>query len=74
MAPKGSMWQKSKSPYPQAHGNGGEALIGEARLIAATRQRLEALRRAYRTVDEAGITALRRKLSNTCAGAWEAEL
>ena len=37
---KGTDVTEIKSSYPQAHGNGGEALIGEARLIAATRRRL----------------------------------
>ena len=40
-------------------------------MISATRRRLEALCRAFRMGDQEGIMALRRKLNNTCAGAWE---
>ena len=48
--------------------------MGEARLIAATRRRLEALCTAFRQDDPGGILALRKKFNNTCAGAWENEL
>ena len=58
---KGGNITTTKSPYLSAHGNGGEALIGESRLIAATRRRLEALCRAFRQDDQAGIAALRKQ-------------
>ena len=71
---KGGKTDTRKSPYPEAHGNGGEVLVGEAKLIAATRRRLEALVRAFRQDGEPCINALRKKLRNTCAGAWENDL
>ena len=63
---KGGKTDTKKSPYPTAHGNGGETLVGESRLIAATRRRLEALVRAFRQDDQEGIKALQKKLRNTC--------
>ena len=52
------------------HGNGGEALIGEAMLLAATRRILEALIKAHRNQDDHAIKTLGNKITNTCAGAW----
>ena len=57
---KGGNTTAMKSPYLAAHGNGGEALVGESRLIAATRRRLEAFCRAFRQDDQECIAALRK--------------